>query len=29
MLYWDGDVQAGQRPHDQSKPSDLEVGESV
>ena len=29
MLYWDGDVQADQRPHDQSKPSDLEVGESV
>jgi len=29
MLYWDGDVQADQRPQDQSKPSDLEVGESV
>lgn len=29
MLYWDGDAQAESRPHDQSKPSDLEVGESV
>jgi uncharacterized protein len=29
MLYWDGDVQADQRPHGQAKPSDLEVGESV
>jgi hypothetical protein len=29
MLYWDGDVQADQRPPEQGKPSDLEVGESV
>ena len=29
MLYWDRDVQADQRQQDQSKPSDLEVGESV
>jgi hypothetical protein len=29
MLYWDGDVPAEQKPHTQSKTSDLEVGESV
>lgn len=29
MLYWDGDVQADQRPPEQGKPSDLEVGESI
>jgi uncharacterized protein len=29
MLYWDGDVQPDQKPQDQAKTSDLEVGESV
>ena len=29
MLYWDADIQADQRPPNQVKPSDLEVGESV
>lgn len=30
MLYWDGEVSTEQKPpHDQAKPSDLEVGESV
>ncbi len=29
MLYWDGDIQVEQKPHNQAKPSDLEVGESV
>jgi predicted nucleic acid-binding Zn-ribbon protein len=29
MLYWDGEAPAEQRPPDQAKPSDLEVGESV
>jgi len=29
MLYWDGDAQAEQRPHNEAKPSDFEVGESV
>jgi predicted nucleic acid-binding Zn-ribbon protein len=29
MLYWDGDVQVDQRPPDQAKTSDFEVGESV
>jgi uncharacterized protein len=29
MLYWEGEVQADQKPPDQTKTSDLEVGESV
>jgi predicted nucleic acid-binding Zn-ribbon protein len=29
MLYWDGEVQADQKPPDHPKTTDLEVGESV
>lgn len=29
MLYWDGEAQPDQKPLDQTKPTDLEVGESV
>jgi predicted nucleic acid-binding Zn-ribbon protein len=29
MLYWDGEVPAEQKPQDQAKTSDLEVGESI
>ena len=29
MLYWDGEVSADQKPQDQAKTSDFEVGESV